>query len=134
MSTWHSPKAVAERLGISVRSVRRLMDRGELPKVKIGGLVRVHDEDLTAYEARQRATEKPPSRRHPECGRYRPGRDVPGGHRSPPDVQRPAGHPARPAQLQRHHGLRGRHPAARPPWADARLGRRGSTVGVRIRS
>lgn len=36
----------ATRLSVSKRSVRRLIDRGELRKVKVGGLVRVREEDL----------------------------------------------------------------------------------------
>ncbi|RKN39988.1 DNA-binding protein [Micromonospora endolithica] len=54
LSNWHSSKAVADRLGISIRSVRRLVDRGELRKAKIGGLVKIHEEDVAAFEARIR--------------------------------------------------------------------------------
>lgn len=37
---------VSERLRMSERSVRRLVATGELPAVELGGLRRVHHEDL----------------------------------------------------------------------------------------
>lgn len=40
---------VAARLTLSVRSVRRLIDRGEFPAHKIGGQIRVAEEDLRAF-------------------------------------------------------------------------------------
>lgn len=40
---------VAARLALSVRSVRRLIDRGELPAHKIGGQIRVAEDDLRAF-------------------------------------------------------------------------------------
>lgn len=45
---------VAERLAVSEVLVYRLLDRGEIPKIKVGGAVRVHPDDLGAYIDRQR--------------------------------------------------------------------------------
>jgi excisionase family DNA binding protein len=46
--------AIAERLGISVKSVRRLLDRGELAYHRIGRLKRVSESDYAAYLASRR--------------------------------------------------------------------------------
>jgi excisionase family DNA binding protein len=43
---FHSINTVAERLDLSPRSVRRLIDSGKLQAVKIGGSVRVSDDEL----------------------------------------------------------------------------------------
>lgn len=43
---FHSIKTVAERLDLSPRSVRRLIDSGKLHAVKIAGAVRVSDDEL----------------------------------------------------------------------------------------
>jgi excisionase family DNA binding protein len=40
---------VAERLNISLITVRRLIERGELPSLKIGKVRRVKPADLEAY-------------------------------------------------------------------------------------
>lgn len=45
---------VAEGLGVSTRTVRRLIARRELVACRLGRLVRVHPEDLAAYVNRQR--------------------------------------------------------------------------------
>ncbi len=47
-----SADQVAFRLGVSVRSIRRLIDSGELRIHRIGGSVRVAPEDLAVYLAR----------------------------------------------------------------------------------
>jgi len=49
-----SVSAVAELLGVSTKTVRRLIGRGELKVHRIGGSVRVSEEDLRAYLARCR--------------------------------------------------------------------------------
>ncbi len=41
----------AERLRVSERTVRRLVDAGDLPSVVVGTRPRVHSDDLTAYAA-----------------------------------------------------------------------------------
>jgi excisionase family DNA binding protein len=45
---------VASILRISEGLTYRLLDRGELPKLKIGGAVRVHPDDLEQYMNSQR--------------------------------------------------------------------------------
>jgi excisionase family DNA binding protein len=45
---------VAEMLGISQRGVYRLISRGELPTVKIGGLTRIEPRQLKIYIAKRR--------------------------------------------------------------------------------
>jgi len=45
---------VAEQLDISPRSVQRLIARGELPAIKIGGVVRICDDDIHLLLARLR--------------------------------------------------------------------------------
>jgi len=45
---------VAEQLSISEKLTYRLLDRGDLPKIKIGAAVRVDPADLQAYIERQR--------------------------------------------------------------------------------
>jgi excisionase family DNA binding protein len=45
---------VAEGLGVSTRTVRRLIARRELVACRLGGSVRVHPDDLADYVNRQR--------------------------------------------------------------------------------
>jgi len=45
---------VAEGLGVSVKTVRRLITKRELTACHFGRLVRVHPDDLAAYIDRQR--------------------------------------------------------------------------------
>jgi excisionase family DNA binding protein len=45
---------VAEGLGVSTRTVRRLIARGELVACRFGRSVRVHPDDLAAYIDRRR--------------------------------------------------------------------------------
>ena len=45
---------VAEELGVSARTVRRLIARRELVACRLGRSVRVHPDDLAAYVSRQR--------------------------------------------------------------------------------
>lgn len=51
---FHSLSAVADCLGLSQRSVRRLIDDGALVAHKIGGAVRISDNDLQQLIARSR--------------------------------------------------------------------------------
>jgi len=44
-----SKSEAAERLGISVRSIERLVAGGRLPQVQVGGLARVRVSDLEAF-------------------------------------------------------------------------------------
>jgi excisionase family DNA binding protein len=45
---------VAERLQFSEKHVRRLIDAGEIPAVRIGRLVRVSEDDLALFIRRNR--------------------------------------------------------------------------------
>lgn len=47
-------EAAAAHLGVKPRQVRALVDRGELPFIRVGRLVRFHPDDLAAYVDRQR--------------------------------------------------------------------------------
>ncbi|WP_205082896.1 helix-turn-helix domain-containing protein [Paracraurococcus ruber] len=49
-----SVPAVAERLDVSVKTVRRMIDAGELPAHRVGRLVRVSADDLLVFLARCR--------------------------------------------------------------------------------
>lgn len=54
-----TPEEVADVLGTKVRHVWDMMNRGDLPKLKIGGKVRVHIEDVEAYiESRRVSPER----------------------------------------------------------------------------
>ena len=44
-----SVREVAERLAVSRKTVYRLLERGDLPSVKIGWTVRVHPDDLAEF-------------------------------------------------------------------------------------
>lgn len=46
----------AGRLGTSSRHLRRLRERGDIPTVRIGGLVRVDADDVAAYIAAAKET------------------------------------------------------------------------------
>jgi excisionase family DNA binding protein len=48
------PAEVADYLGVTERQAWRLIRRGDIPKIRVGGLVRVHVDDLELYiEARR---------------------------------------------------------------------------------
>ena len=46
---------VADRLGVSLSTVRRLCQRGEMTRIKVLGSVRIAPSDLTAYLVRNRS-------------------------------------------------------------------------------
>jgi excisionase family DNA binding protein len=46
-------REVADRLNITERLVRELLYRGELPKVKVGRLVRISEESVEQYVQRR---------------------------------------------------------------------------------
>jgi excisionase family DNA binding protein len=48
------PKEVADMLRVSVRTVTRLAERGELAGFKVGDLWRFYEHDVEAYIAAQR--------------------------------------------------------------------------------
>jgi excisionase family DNA binding protein len=51
LPTLHSVPAVAQRLGVSEKSIRRYIKRGLLCAYKIGGQIRIAEEDLMAFLA-----------------------------------------------------------------------------------
>jgi excisionase family DNA binding protein len=46
---WVTPQQAARILGLSVRQVYRLVDRGVLPAYRIGGAIRLLADDVDAY-------------------------------------------------------------------------------------
>jgi excisionase family DNA binding protein len=50
-----SVHAVAEQLGISDKTVRRMITAGELPVHRVGHLLRVSQDDLAVFLAQRRA-------------------------------------------------------------------------------
>jgi excisionase family DNA binding protein len=51
----HDVATVASRLDVSEKTVRRMIDRGELPAHRVGRLLRISDGDLADY-LRERRT------------------------------------------------------------------------------
>ena len=47
-------QGTAERLNVSTRTVRRLIDAGDLPVIWIGRSIRIDDDDLDAFIERYR--------------------------------------------------------------------------------
>ncbi len=47
--TWLSSKEAAARLGITLRSLYRFIDEGDLAAYKFGRVIRLKDEDVTRY-------------------------------------------------------------------------------------
>jgi excisionase family DNA binding protein len=50
---WLTPQQVARLLGLSVRQVYRLVDRGVLPAYRIGGVIRLLADDVDEYRRNQ---------------------------------------------------------------------------------
>lgn len=50
----HSLAEVADRLGVSIKTVRRILARGDLPAHRIGRLLRVSDDDIERFIAATR--------------------------------------------------------------------------------
>ena len=51
---WYTPEQVADRLQVSVWTVRRWLKSGELPGIRFGGVWRVSEADLAAFIEEQR--------------------------------------------------------------------------------
>ena len=47
--TWLSTKEAAARLGITLRSLYRFIDEGDLVAYKFGRVIRLKDDDVTRY-------------------------------------------------------------------------------------
>jgi excisionase family DNA binding protein len=52
--TWMSTQEAAERLGITVRTLYRLIDHGELPAYKFGRVIRLQEADVDDFIRRSR--------------------------------------------------------------------------------
>jgi excisionase family DNA binding protein len=59
-STLRTPQEVAGTLRVSVNTVHRLAERGEIASIRVGRLRRFTEEAVQAYL--DRATERPPTR------------------------------------------------------------------------
>jgi excisionase family DNA binding protein len=46
---WLSTKAAAARLGLTLRSLYRFIDEGDLVAYKFGRVIRLKEDDVTAY-------------------------------------------------------------------------------------
>jgi excisionase family DNA binding protein len=46
--------ATADALGLSAKSIRRMIDRGDLPVHRLGRAIRIAEHDVIAYLARTR--------------------------------------------------------------------------------
>ena len=46
---WMSTKAAAEHLGVTLRSLYRFIDEGQLPAYKFGRVIRLKEEDVDRY-------------------------------------------------------------------------------------
>ncbi len=57
---WMSTTAVARQLGISIRTLYRLIDSGQLPAYRFGRVIRLRAADIDPFIAGARIT--PPSR------------------------------------------------------------------------
>jgi excisionase family DNA binding protein len=51
----HDVTAVAARLDVSVKTVRRMIERGQLPAHRIGKLLRISEADLVDYLSQARS-------------------------------------------------------------------------------
>lgn len=51
-----TPEEAADVLGTKLRHVWDLLNRGDIPKTRVGKKVRVHIDDLDAYIEKQRVT------------------------------------------------------------------------------
>ena len=46
---WLSTAAASERLGVTLRTLYRLVDEGRIPAYKIGRVIRVKEDDVDAF-------------------------------------------------------------------------------------
>jgi excisionase family DNA binding protein len=53
-SGWLSTTEVRERLGITLRTLYRLIDEGQIPAYKIGRVIRMKAEDIDGFLVRSR--------------------------------------------------------------------------------
>lgn len=48
-TTWLSTRAAAEQLGITTRTLYRLIDSGQLPAYKFGRVIRLKQDEIEAF-------------------------------------------------------------------------------------
>ena len=48
-TAWLSTKEACERLGVTLRTLYRLMDEGQLPAYKIGRLIKLKPDEVAAF-------------------------------------------------------------------------------------
>ncbi len=53
---WLGTREAAEQLGVTLRTLYRLIDDGEIPAYQIGRVIRVRSDDLATYLASARIT------------------------------------------------------------------------------
>lgn len=51
---WLSTAEASDRLGVTLRTLYRLVDEGRLPAYKIGRVIRIKEDDVDAYLERAR--------------------------------------------------------------------------------
>jgi excisionase family DNA binding protein len=56
MIRWVGTKDACEQLGITLRTLYRFIDEGQLPAYKMGRVIRLQESDITAFIERMRIT------------------------------------------------------------------------------
>lgn len=69
---WLSTKECCERLGVTVRTLYRFIDEGQLPAYQMGRVIRVQERDLDAFIDSVRITPGSLAHLYPDSG---PGDD-----------------------------------------------------------
>jgi excisionase family DNA binding protein len=76
---WMGTRDACERLGVTLRTLYRFIDEGQLPAYKMGRVIRVQEADIEAFIERMRIVPGTLDHLYPEP---RPGRsEGPGGAR-----------------------------------------------------
>ena len=82
---WMSTRDTCERLGVTLRTLYRFIDEGQLPAYKMGRVIRLQSDDVDEFIARMRIAPGTLEHLYPElkggAGRSGPPSAGPGGHR-----------------------------------------------------
>jgi excisionase family DNA binding protein len=65
---WLSTKECCERLGVTVRTLYRFIDEGQLPAYQMGRVIRVQEADLMAFIDSRRITPGSLAHLYPDTG------------------------------------------------------------------
>ena len=65
---WLSTKECCERLGVTVRTLYRFIDEGQLPAYQMGRVIRVQETDLMAFIDSRRITPGSLAHLYPDTG------------------------------------------------------------------